>query len=116
MGLLAVPIVGWWWHECHSEGAEIVPVEALSSVHESWNAEQSRGLHEMYAMIAGDITQAALAEGVPAEQVNAALAPLKHAVAQAAVMGRGDEYGANGVSAAYIARCAWVSRRWRRNW
>lgn len=103
LGLLAVPMVGWWWHEYRDAGSEAVAVEGLGAVHESWNAEQSRGLREMYAMIAGDITQAALAEGVPAEQVNAALAPLKHAVAQAAATGRGDVYGVNGVSAAYIA-------------
>ena len=103
MGLLAVPIAGWWWHECRSEDADAVAVEALSSVHESWNAEQGRCLREMYAMIAGDITQAALAEGVPAEQVEAALAPIKQAVAQAAATGRGDVYGSNGVSAAYVA-------------
>lgn len=103
LGLLAVPMVGWWWHEYRDAGSESVAVEGLGAVHESWNAEQSRGLREMYAMIAGDITQAALAEGVPAEQVNAALAPLKHAVSQAAATGRGDVYGENGVSAAYIA-------------
>lgn len=103
LGLLAVPMVGWWWHEYRDAGTEAVEVEGLGAVHESWNAEQSRGLREMYAMIAGDITQAALAEGVPAEQVNAALAPLKHAVSQAAATGRGDVYGENGVSAAYIA-------------
>lgn len=103
LGLLAVPMVGWWWYENRDAGTETVAVEGLGSMHESWNAEQSRCLREMYAMIAGEITQAAMAEGVPAEQVNAALAPLRQAIAQAAATGRGDVYGMNGVSAAYIA-------------